>query len=115
MPENGGKKETQLGGSKYRRFELPLHPILSTLCAPLFSGYSGHWATDSAVKRRAEESGRCEIYCRQFRSNFGEPLNVSYQYAMYICTLLFCVRIFTGTILLFLFLFDAVSQIEYEN
>jgi len=22
-----------------------------------------------------------EIYCRQFRSNFGKPLNVSYQYA----------------------------------
>lgn len=63
------------------------------------------WSSGNCVcgGENAGVGGICEIYCRQFRSNFGKPLNVSYQYAMHICSLLCaCVNI-AGIILLFFY------------
>lgn len=95
IPEMKAKKMQQIE-ALWIRFPFSLTLIhFYTLC--VFHYFSvilviGH--TVYAVKSPGRQSwGRRWIYRRQFRSNFGKPLNVSYQYAMQYLRALFCVWI----------------------
>lgn len=67
MPENRGEKEANTGA--FERFRLSL----STLCVPLFFGYSGHRATVCAVVRMRGWGG----YAKFIADSFG-PISVNH-------------------------------------
>lgn len=88
----GTEQSTALFAANSGAFE-SFHPFQSTLRSASF-GYSGHRATVRWTCKKGPAGGRegLKIYCRQLWSNFGRPLNVSYQYAIVFALRSVCAR-----------------------
>lgn len=120
MPENGGEKETQLAGAANTGALSVLPLTLSSVsihfvCSTIFRLF---WSSGNCVcgehgsraRVNGEENGDAKIYCRQLRSNFGKPLNVSYQYAS---DAVLCAN-FAGIILLFFSIRRRVAKLNMK-
>lgn len=95
---NEGKKDAANRGA-LNPLPFPTHSLSSTsihfVCSTIFRLFwsSGTLCMRWRVRAGKLRAGRRWIYRRQFQSNFGKPLNVSYQYAMQCFLALFCVWI----------------------